>query len=76
MCASLVSEWLDGTYFYSVFKGLSLIGQCLMNMNILAPKIGALQMDHKNKMAIFIKNCSNSLDYISVMETISLNKTA
>lgn len=46
---SLVPEWLDRFYSYSELKSLFIIGQCPMNMNIPAPKIGT-----QNKMAVII----------------------
>jgi hypothetical protein len=41
-------EELDGFYSYSLFKNSCIVGQCPVNMNILAPKIWALQMGPKN----------------------------
>jgi hypothetical protein len=38
MCNLLVPEWFNGFYAYLVFKSLSVIGQCLVNMNIPAKK--------------------------------------
>jgi hypothetical protein len=40
----LTPEQLNGFYLYSVFKILSIIDPCPVNLNILAPKIGALQI--------------------------------
>jgi hypothetical protein len=48
MRPSLMPEQLDGFYSCSLFKNLCIVGQCLVNMNILAPKIEALQMGPKN----------------------------
>jgi hypothetical protein len=45
----LVPEQLDGFYSYSVVKSLSIIGQCPVNMNIPAPKIGTLEKRPKIK---------------------------
>lgn len=53
MCALLAPEWLDEFYSYSVFKSLSIIDQCPVNMDILTPKIEALQMNPKNQIAVF-----------------------
>jgi hypothetical protein len=47
----LEPERLDGFYSYSVFKSLSVTDRCPANMDILAPKIGALQMGPQNKTA-------------------------
>jgi hypothetical protein len=44
VCSSLAVEWLDGFYSYSIFKSVSVIGRCQMNMNIQAPKVGVFQM--------------------------------
>jgi hypothetical protein len=48
MCALLAPEWLD-----KVLKYLSIIDRCPVNMDILAPKIEALQMGPENQIAIF-----------------------
>jgi hypothetical protein len=50
MCASTAPEWLDGFYLYSIYNSLSTIGQCLENMNILGPKIAALEMGSKKQL--------------------------
>jgi hypothetical protein len=42
MYSSLEPERLDGFYSYSEFESLSIICRCQVNMNILAPKMGAL----------------------------------
>jgi hypothetical protein len=57
MCSSLAPEQLVEFYSYSLFKSLTIIGQCLVEMNILAPKIGALKMPPTppNNMTIFSK---------------------
>jgi hypothetical protein len=44
VCASLASERLEGFYSYSLFKSLSIVGRYPMNINILAPKIGVIQV--------------------------------
>jgi hypothetical protein len=47
----------------------------MVNMNLPAPKIGALQLELKTHN--FHEEVSNNSDYIPViMETIFLNKTA
>jgi hypothetical protein len=43
ICILATPEWLDG-FYYLVFRSLSIIGQCQVNLSILAPKIGALQV--------------------------------
>jgi hypothetical protein len=43
----------------------SIIGQCLVNMNILAPKIEALQMGTKQQNGELLENDSNSSNSIS-----------
>jgi hypothetical protein len=40
MCSLLLPEWLSKFYSYLVSKSSSIIGQCLVNMNIPALKIG------------------------------------
>jgi hypothetical protein len=49
MCASLAPERLDALSSYSVFGSLSNIERCWMNLNIPAPKIGAIQMATKTQ---------------------------
>jgi hypothetical protein len=56
MDASLGPEGLDGFCLYLVFKSLSVLGSCLVNIKILAKKIHALYMGPK------IQNRSNDLD--------------
>jgi hypothetical protein len=64
-CALLLSERLDNFYSYSIFKNLSILGgQCSVNINIPAPKIGAFQMSPKTQNGDFLKNGSNDVDYI------------
>jgi hypothetical protein len=41
LCTLLVPEQLDLLLFISFIKNLAIIGHCLVNMNSLAPKIGA-----------------------------------
>jgi hypothetical protein len=43
MCTSQVPQWLDW-FIHLILKSLSIIGQCLVHMNISARKIGALHM--------------------------------
>jgi hypothetical protein len=45
MCPLLAIEPVDVIYSYLAFKSLSEIGRCLVNMKILAPKIGAQNGD-------------------------------
>jgi hypothetical protein len=45
MCASPAHERLGGLYSYSIFKNLSVIGWCSVNMNVLAPEIRARKID-------------------------------
>jgi hypothetical protein len=75
MRASLEPEQLDRFHRYSAFMNLS-VG-CPMNMNILAPKIRALQMGPKNITAIFLKMALTIFIRLQkFMETTSLNRTA
>jgi hypothetical protein len=64
-CTSLIPEQLDGFYKYSVFTSLSGIGRCPVNINISAPKIGALQMGLKTQNGDFLENGSNDIYCIS-----------
>jgi hypothetical protein len=59
MYLSLTLEQLVGFYSYWLFKSLSIIRWCLVNMNILAPKIGALQLDPKNQNGDFLEHVSH-----------------
>jgi hypothetical protein len=43
-------------------------------MNILGPKIKAIQTGPKNKMAIFLKMARNDFDYISIVSGDHLPK--
>jgi hypothetical protein len=58
MCASLA---LDRFSSYLVFKALSIICPCPVNMNIPTPKIEALQTDPKHKLAMFLKKLQTIL---------------
>lgn len=49
----LMPEWSDGFYFYSVFKSLSITGQCLV---IWTQKIRALQMGLRIQNCDFLEN--------------------
>jgi hypothetical protein len=55
MGASLAPGWLGRFYSYFVFKSLFTTGQCLVNNNILAPKMGALQIG-LNKQSLLENN--------------------
>jgi hypothetical protein len=55
MYSFLAPERLDKFYSYSVFKNVSIMGWCPENMNISAPKIGALTVAPESKVAIFSK---------------------
>jgi hypothetical protein len=48
-------EQLEGYYSYSFFSSLSIRVWCPVNMNILAPKIGAFWMDPKKKNGDFLE---------------------
>jgi hypothetical protein len=49
-------------YLYLVFKNLSIIGQCLMNMNISPQTVGA-----PNTKLVSLEKSSNNFDLISVI---------
>jgi hypothetical protein len=55
MCPLLVPKQFDRFYLYFVFKSLSIVGQCPLNKNILAPKIGSLRWSSRNKTVILLK---------------------
>jgi hypothetical protein len=67
MCASLRPELLDGFYSHSVFKSLSVIGWCLVNTNIVAPKTGALLSGPETHYFYYPENSYNNFDYISIV---------
>jgi hypothetical protein len=54
--ASLAPERLDGFYSYLIFKSLTSIGRCPMDMNIPAQKIRALQMGPKTQNDDLLEN--------------------
>jgi hypothetical protein len=56
-----LNGWTDFIHI-NYLRVPSAIGRCLMNMNILAPKIGALQMGTKTQNDIFLKTRSNNFD--------------
>jgi hypothetical protein len=53
--------------YIQYFKSLTTIGQSPVNMDILAPKIGDLHSDPRTQNFSFLKNGSNSFDYISTI---------
>lgn len=52
---TLEPQWVNRFHSYSVLKSLPIIGQCLVNMNILAQKIGPFRWTSKNKIMVFLK---------------------
>jgi hypothetical protein len=66
MCASLAPELLDGFYSCSVFKSLSILGRCPVNLNIPYPK-QAISRWAPAKNRDFIENRLNDSDSISVV---------
>jgi hypothetical protein len=52
---------------------LYITGQCPVNMNNLAPKIGTIQTSLKYKNCNFFGNDLNGSDYFSLIKYISLN---
>jgi hypothetical protein len=59
MRAPLVRQWLSGSYLYSLFKGLYILGHYPVNQNILAPKIRGFKIDPKTNNDGFLKSDSN-----------------
>jgi hypothetical protein len=62
-----VPKWLDQFYLYTILMSLSFIGGCMVNMNILVEKIGALHICPKNQNSDFLQDSSNDFDSISVI---------
>jgi hypothetical protein len=67
MYFSLVSEWLNVFYSYLIFKGLSTIGQCPLNVNIPPLEIEANQMGPKIQSDDFLRDGYNDFDSILVV---------
>jgi hypothetical protein len=66
------SEQLDGFYSCSGFRSSSIIGQGLVDMSILSPKVWG----PKNKMAIFSEVAIMIwITFQQFMRNISLNET-
>jgi hypothetical protein len=55
-CLSMVPERIDGFYSYSAFESLYHIGRRAMNMNIVAPEIGAVQVPPAPKNGDCLEN--------------------
>jgi hypothetical protein len=69
-----VPEWLGGLFSYLVFKCLIVIGRCPVNINILALKIGVLQLSPKEQTGYFLENgCSNLITFRKIMLKILRN---
>jgi hypothetical protein len=69
MCASLVTEELDG--FYSrVYP--SQVTHCPVNISIPAPEKGTVHIGHKTHNGDFLQNYWNDFDYIMVVCAIHL----
>jgi hypothetical protein len=58
---------LDRFYSHSVFRRLSIIGQCPENTNIPAKKKSTFHRDPPKQNLYILKNVSNDFDYISVI---------
>jgi hypothetical protein len=72
-----VPECLDGFYSHSVLMSLAITGQCLVNINILAPKIRVFRLAQRNKTAFFKKTVITiPITFQQLMEINSLNKSA
>jgi hypothetical protein len=46
------------------FKNLSILGRCLVNTNIPAPKTEALEMGPKTQNGYFLENTFNDYDFV------------
>jgi hypothetical protein len=51
----------------SIYRSFSVINGCPVNMSIIPPKIGALQMDPKTQSANFLQDSSEDFKYISLI---------
>jgi hypothetical protein len=72
-CTSLASEWLGRLHSYLV----CIMDQCLVNLNISAPRIRAIQMVSKTQNGNFSKmSVTVLIKFQHFTEPISLNKTA
>lgn len=70
------TEIWNGLYLYSVFKYLSLIIRCQINMNIPAPNIMALRLGQSKTWRLSgKKNLTNLVKFQGPIEIISLDKT-
>jgi hypothetical protein len=58
-------KWLKMSYSYLVFKGLSIIGQCPLNVNIPPLEIEAIHMVPEIESGDFHKNGHN--DFVSIL---------
>jgi hypothetical protein len=69
-------EQLEGFHLYSIFSSLSITLWCPVNMNILAPKIGAFHIGPKKIDGGFLEKVLMILIiFEQFMETIFLNKS-
>jgi hypothetical protein len=73
MFTSLEPERLDGFYSYSAFKSSSILGKCLMNLN-LAPKTGAVQIDLKTRNDDFLQIGCNDFGKILLIYEDHISK--
>jgi hypothetical protein len=74
LCTSLTPQWLDEFYSNSVFSILSNICWCVVNMNILAPKIEAPQISPWKRNDDFFQNLLKKFWWH--FSNSDLNKTA
>jgi hypothetical protein len=56
------SKRLDGFHTYPICKIVFVTGQCTVNINMLAPKMGSLLMCFKKQYDDFIENSFSKLD--------------
>jgi hypothetical protein len=63
MCALLAPEQMNGFCSYSALKSSSVIHNCLVNVNSVAPKRGALQTDTPppQKITVFLRTAQTIL---------------
>jgi hypothetical protein len=59
MYAWVAHERLNGLYSYQVLQNVSIISRCLVNMDIIAPKIWILQLVPKKQSENFLESCAD-----------------
>jgi hypothetical protein len=77
MGALLAPERLDEFHSCLIFQNVPVIGRCLVDMNNVAPRVGALHKGPKHKIDISPKTAPViSIKFQSLLEHTPLDKTA